>query len=110
MQKTENAGGRVMEPACQMQNINKTDPQINNMEKNNNLYSKKKDKAIDVLKSFIPKSNTDVKIIIETILACYTEADIDDEKGIKVKVPSNQSNEVKFLIEELKSFIDGIKK
>ena len=85
-------------------------PQIKNMEKNNNLYSKNKVKAIDALKSLNQNSNEDVINIIETILKCYVEFDVSNENGLKINPPSGQSNEVKFLIEGLKSFIDGIKK
>ena len=56
-----------------------------------------KEQAIIALRSFNPKGKNDVINIIDTILNCYVK-------------PLNQSNEENFLIEELKSFIDGIKK
>ena len=80
------------------------------MEENTIMYSQKKEEAILILKSFIPKNNKDVINIIETVLGCYAEPEVVNENGIKVQEPTNQSNEVKFLIDELKSFIDGIKK
>ncbi len=68
--------------------------------------------AIEALKSFKPTGNNDVVNIIETILKCYVEVDIEvNENNCPLdNNPMNQSKEVTFLIEELQSFIDGIKK
>ena len=75
----------------------------------NNQYSQKKEEAIMLLKDFTPTNKQDVLNIIETILNCYVEPEVEVENGIKVHSSTNQSNEVKFLIEELSSFIEGIK-
>ena len=81
------------------------------METKNHQYVQKKEMAISVLKDLKPTSNDDVINIIETILNCYVEPYVYNEKGIiKVDKQTNQPSEVKFLIDELTSFIEGIKK
>ena len=68
-----------------------------------------KKQAIISLKDFIPKKKDDVINIIETILNCYLKVEeIDKENDKDSCQPANQSKEVKFLIKELQSFIDGI--
>ena len=80
------------------------------MDTKNNLYNLTKENAINVLKNINPVSNEDVINIIDTILQCYVQPDVRNENGIpKVDKQTNQSNEVKFLIDELTSFIEGIK-
>ena len=80
------------------------------MDTKNNLYNLTKENAINVLKNINPASNEDVINIIDTILQCYVQSDVRNENGIpKVDKQTNQSNEVKFLIDELTSFIEGIK-
>lgn len=71
-----------------------------------------KERAIAALRSFKPTGKNDVINIIETILNCYVKDDIEvnEQNRPCVHKPMNQSNEEKFLIEELQSFIDGIKK
>ena len=71
------------------------------METKNYPYSLKKEMAISNLRTFVPQSNDDVEIIIETILNCYVEVEFE---------VCNQPDNVKFLIEELSSFINGIRK
>ena len=60
-----------------------------------------KKQAISVLKSIKPESNVDVINIIENIRNCYF-----DSEGYN---KTYQTSNVKFLIDELNSFIDGIK-
>ena len=76
------------------------------MDIKNHQHSLGKENAIIVLKNFKPESNEDVINIIETILNCYLDPYVSNENGtIKVGEHTNQPNEVKFLIDELTSFI-----
>lgn len=69
------------------------------------VLTKLKEQAIVTLRNFKPTGNNDVVNIIETILCCYVE----DVRDKNVDQPTGISNEAKFLIEELQSFINGIK-
>ena len=68
------------------------------------------DTMFELTNAIIDDDKSKIINIIETILKCYVEFDVSNENGLKINPPFGQSNEVKFLIEELKSFIDGIKK
>lgn len=79
------------------------------METNDYERSILKKDAISILKSLEQTEGNNVSNIIETILKCYVDVDVVLENGIKVNQPTDQPSEVKYLIRELQSFLEGIK-